>query len=66
MNASGRRNMNANISNASKEEETVGAGAYEDAMLALLQDLVAEIRAFREVFMTVVSHLLKTLLSCNH
>jgi hypothetical protein len=43
------------ITNTLKEKETSGAAAHENAMLAAVQDLTAEIRAFREVFMTVVS-----------
>ena len=44
----------ASISAALKEKETAGAGAHENAKLAVLQDICAEIRAFREVYMAVV------------
>ena len=46
----------ASISSAIKEKETSGAAAHENALLAAVQDMTAELRAFREVYMTVVSH----------
>jgi hypothetical protein len=45
------------ITEALADKKAAGASSSENAMLSAVQDLTAEIRAFREVYMAAVSSL---------
>jgi len=45
----------ASITTASAEEQQRGASTQENTQFALIRELISEIRAFREVYMAVVS-----------
>jgi hypothetical protein len=48
-------NLITKISNEIKQQSTTGASSAENATIGAIHELTAEIRAFREVYMAVVS-----------
>jgi hypothetical protein len=50
-------NLITKISNEIKQQSTTGASSAENAIIGAIHELTAEIRAFREVYMAVVSPL---------